>query len=63
MELISELTSIDHILDQAAMITGAMRIAMSETISSHERGDASGRSDTAHSKALFTATVQMPDDT
>ena len=62
MELLSELTGIDHILDQAATITRAMRIAMSRAISNHELDDGSKQGDTEHSKALFTATFKMPDD-
>jgi len=62
MELLSELTGIDHILDQAATITQAMRIAMSEAISNHELDNGSKQGDTEHSKALFTATVKMPGD-
>lgn len=62
MELLSELTAIDHILDQAATITRAMRIAMSRAISNHELDDGLKQGDTEHEKELFTATVEMPDD-
>jgi len=62
MELLSELTGIDNLLEQAATITRAMRIAMSRVISSRELDGGSKEDDTEHSKALFTATIKMPDD-
>ena len=55
MELLSELTGIDNLLEQAATITRAMRIAMLRVISSRELDGGSKEDDTEHSKALFTA--------
>jgi hypothetical protein len=62
MGLLSELTGIDHFLEQAATITRAMRIAMLREISSRELDGGLGQGAAAHSKGLFTATVTMPDD-
>ncbi|HJP93532.1 MAG TPA: hypothetical protein VJ875_16350 [Pyrinomonadaceae bacterium] len=62
MELLSELTAIDNILDQAATITRAMQIAMSRATSTHKPDDELERDQVDQSKALFAATVKMPDD-
>jgi len=63
MDLLSELTGIDRILEEAATIIRGMRIAVSRAISKHGKsGEGSENDDSESSKVLFTAKLQMPND-
>jgi len=63
MDLLSELTGIDRMLEEAATIIRGMRIAVSRAISKHEKsGEGSENDEIEGSKVLFTAKLQMPSD-
>jgi hypothetical protein len=63
MDLLSELTGIDHLLENAGTLIRAMRIAVSRATSGHgQSGDRSQNDEGENSRVLFTAELKMPND-